>query len=342
MSHELWIKNDIAQAVYNQEHGDPWWVSCGIEGIPASVPLTSVEEIERHMPLGIVTKRPMVVKAGNGQYVEVEGHSVTCREFEPTITAEGVTEGESFPLAPTSERYGIVQDTDVARIALASGRGISCFSLLDEGRRSVASVRLDPLVLDPNGVNDRLDRFLNVFNSHDGSRHLMAAEGTIRVVCANTERMALGQGGAVHKLRHSAGIEGRLDEMAAIVAEATEAGAGIIAQAEQMLRIDGDKAAGVVLDHFWPIEADASDRLKTRRTNLREQVIEVAKNDQNGAIVGWNGWAVYNGVTEFLDHHRTVRGADDERVARLGQALDPQAPTSSDKETAAELVLSLA
>lgn len=340
MSHELWILDGVAQAAYNPDHGQPWWVSIDLDGIPV-VTLDTVEAIDSALPLGHVVKRPMQVIGADGQPIKLDGHSVTCRELPATVDANGVTPGRTFPLAPTSDRYGVVQDQDVARIALASGRPISCFSLLDEGRRSCASVRLDPLVIDPNGINDRLDRFLNVFNSHDGSRALMAAEGTVRVVCANTERMALGQGGAVHKLRHSSGIDGRLDEMAAIVAEATNAGAGIVAQAEQMLRVDGDEAMSVVLDHFWSLDAGDSDRKRTRRSNLREQVVEVAKGDLNGEVVGWNGWAVYNGVTEFLDHHRTVRGADDERLARLGQAMDPQAPTSADKSKTAELILSL-
>lgn len=341
MSHELWIIDGVAQAAYNPLHGAPWWVSIGLDGI-GTTELDSVEDIERHLPLGHVIKRPMQVIGANGEPIQVEGQSVTCREVPAQVTTEGVMPARTFPLAPTSERYGVVQDQDVARIALASGRPISCFSLLDEGRRSCASVRLDPLVIDPNGVADRLDRFLNVFNSHDGSRHLMAAEGTIRVVCANTEQMALRQGGAVHKLRHSSQVGDRLDEMAGIVAEATNAGALIVAQAEEMLRIDGDKAMDVVLDHFWSLEAGDSDRKKTRRKNLREQVVQVARGPLAEETVGWNGWAVYNGVTEFLDHHRTVRGADDERVARLGQALDPLAPTSDDKVKTAELILSVA
>ena len=334
MSAELFYVNGQAQVVYLAEHGTPWHG----EGIAVDTPIYTIEAMESTMPLGVVVKRSMHVETDNGP-VEVPG-KVTVREYPPTITDDGVSPGLTVPIGPVSDRYGVTQSQDTLRIALATGRPVSCYVMLGEhGQREVASVRLDPLVVDPNGAADRLDRFVNVHNSFDGSGNLMAAETTVRVVCSNTEQMAKREGGAIHKLRHTAGIEGRLDEMAVVVAEATQAGQLIVQQAEDMLRVDGSKAMDAVLGEFFPVPADASDRLKTRRNNLREQVVGAARNDRQMGSVGWNGWAVYNGFTEFLDHGRTVRGAKDERFARMAQALDPTAPTSADKVKAAELIL---
>lgn len=334
-------------AASNPDHGRAWWEREGMA--PALVPggIHSVEHLRRILPIGDVTKVPMLAQTASGP-MAVDGHYVTVRDIAPTLTDDGVVPGRSIPLGPVGGRYAAAQTSEMVEIALASGRPLSFFVMLDNWRREVASVKLDSLVIDPGGIADKLDRFVNVFNDHTGMRHLMACSSTVRVVCANTEAMALQSGDRIHKLRHTVGkiTAAELAQFRTIVAEATDAGAEVVAAAEAMLTVPGGSALNVALDVLAPVDDDMSKRGQTRRGNVRDAIADLAHGDLNESLTGWNGWAVYNAVTEYLDHHRTVRNGGDsaaeQSAARIVAAMDPMSDTADAKREVSGRILALA
>lgn len=81
------------------------------------------------------------------------------------------------------------------------------------GRQVFATlVSVDDIVLDPNGSNDRIKKYLMLTTSHDGSGKIVAKKVNTRVECANTLNIAMKENGAEFSIRHTQKLEGRLGE----------------------------------------------------------------------------------------------------------------------------------
>ena len=78
--------------------------------------------------------------------------------------------------------------------------GRVCWSLLKQGETEVVS-------------GDNLKQYLLLTWSHDGSKSVMVTPTTIRVVCNNTLQMALDNSNEISKVRHTASMMPRLDEI---------------------------------------------------------------------------------------------------------------------------------
>src|SRR6056300_757988 len=123
-------------------------------------------------------------------------------------------------LGVVGERYVPLQNEqlfDFGDAMLDGGRWETAGSIKN-GRQVFGSLALDrETVLDPNGVGDKVNTYLLVNTSHDGSIAIQASVTPVRVVCANTLNLALGSGVGrnrstkqSYKIRHTQTAQGKV------------------------------------------------------------------------------------------------------------------------------------
>src|SRR6056300_1712422 len=125
-------------------------------------------------------------------------------------------------LGIVGERYRILQNEELFDFgdALLDGGGRwETAGSIKGGRQVFGSLALErETVLDPTGVSDKVNTYLLVNTSHDGSIAIQASITPVRVVCANTLNLALGnrgRGGSVKqsfKIRHTATASGKVQQ----------------------------------------------------------------------------------------------------------------------------------
>jgi phage/plasmid-like protein (TIGR03299 family) len=189
--------------------------------------------------------------------------------------------------------------------------------------------------LDPKGRGDKVNNYLLVHTSHDGSLAIQASITPVRVVCQNTLNMAIGSRGRGAKqsfrIRHTQTLGGK-------VTAAREA----LGMANKYLD-EFDKIANEM------IAKEISDK---QFFDIITAVYEKPEQDTKGALTKWenkidtlntiyNGetcvnikgtaWGAYNALTERLDWHRNPRGGNAESVLAAASGFDPVTNSAKNK-----------
>lgn len=246
--------------------------------------------------------------------------------------------------------YTITQRREILELAfeiegLSKGDGHvdTIANLGDKAQKFMALVLFDDLVIDPNGIADTIERGLYVATSFDGSLPNLIGYHNMRITCFNQLQMILKGLSQMIKVRHTRNAEERMNQAARALNYLGAVEKELIAKAEQMLKVDGDKALTKLLDQFWSLDVEG-DAAKTRRQRERGDVrmLYEGTGNTNVDVVGRNGWAAYNAVVEYLDHAQGVKGVKGNAIAvrRAERAVLP-GQTADKKLQASKLVLSM-
>ena len=223
-------------------------------------------------------------------------------------------DGSYTGLATVGTRYVVQQNNECLDYALAivgASKGdavVDTCGVLNNGREFFASIDLGALVIDPSGVNDRIDRYVLVSNGHDGKAPISFANTSIRAVCKNTVMMGLSSARRVFTARHTRNADRAIEEKASIVLDISSDWAKNFSRmAEQLLSVNVPSSSRVLdetLNVAFPLEKDATERQKKNRENVVSLVRGIYENNNNAAKYGHNGWSAYNAIGEYLDHYR--------------------------------------
>lgn len=243
-------------------------------------------------------------------------------------------DGEADVLGIVKERYRTYQNEDLFAFGdnlLDGGRWETAGSIKN-GTVVFGSLALDrEVTLDPTGVGDKINTYLLVHTSHDGSLSIQASVTPVRVVCQNTLNMALRGNKQTYKIRHTQKAEGR-------VAAAREA-LGIAHQyVDAFEKEAADLYATAVDDNkFYDIIQAAypkpDEDVKGSQTKW-ENKVNVLFDIYNGPTeVGIRGtaWGAYNALTERLDWYRNPRGGDAESVLAAASGFDAVTTTEKNR-----------
>lgn len=127
--------------------------------------------------------------------------------------------GETVSLGNAGERYEIVTNEQAfAHLqSLADGARWETAGAIKGGTLVFGSIALDrEIVLDPSGVADRINAYLLVYTSHDGSKSIAGGRTGVRVVCSNTLDAAMGDISQTFKFRHTATVADRMAQSAEV------------------------------------------------------------------------------------------------------------------------------
>lgn len=166
-----------------------------------------------------------------------------------------------------------------------------------------------PGVIDVN--DDQVEKFLLLATGHDGNTAVRIMPTPIRVVCQNTLNQALGLNRSALRIAHSHSLNEQMDAAAAALRQITlrYRQAEVTFRAMAKVKLDKEKL-NVYLAGVFPLppgRRKADDTPYIRRV-LEDRGVsrllfhEGVGHDQPG--IRETLWAAYNGVTQYLDHHR--------------------------------------
>lgn len=251
------------------------------------------------MPLQV----PVVMPDGTTKIVIVPDYQMTYREDLPA-------DNPYRYLAPVGGRYTPIQNADAAdmaeSIAEASGACFASAFSMKNGRKVVFLLKLPETV---RALDDTLETYLMVCNTHDGTKVLEAILTNVRVVCNNTYTMAIGGAENVWRIRHTDNATTRIDEAKAVLGLVRnfneKFGDAVTELAQKKVN---DAFVDAYFKALFPINPNG--KFSTRTLNIRNTVRSLYEGGMKGAnmdAIKGTRWGLVNAVTEYVDHKRTIR-----------------------------------
>jgi phage/plasmid-like protein (TIGR03299 family) len=237
-------------------------------------------------------------------------------------------------LGVVGERYRILQNEELFDFgdALLDGGGRwETAGSIKGGRQVFGSLALErETILDPSGVSDKVNTYLLVNTSHDGSIAIQASVTPVRVVCANTLNLALGSGigrnrsvKQSYKIRHTQTAQGKIQAAREALGLANVYMDEFDKVAQEMIQkqITQDKFMDIVLKAYPMPEADKKGALSKWNTKI-ELIEDIYTGDFNHMIAG-TAWGALNAMTERIDWYRSGRKGSNEAVLAGASGFDP-------------------
>jgi len=245
--------------------------------------------------------------------------------------------GTTRVLGVTGDRYEIVQNEDAFSFlqSLRDGAVWETAGALKSGRVVFGSMALDrEVILDPSGVADKVTSYLLVHTSHDGSTGVAGGVTPVRVVCANTLNVALGNIKQTFKMRHTTNVPTRMAQEAALWRQANTYMDAFETEAQELFATKvADKAFfDIVADLFPKPEKDVKGALS--KWEKRQELFSQAWKGAPNAGIRGTAWGVFNALTEANQWGRNVRKGDKgaENFNAAGAGFD--IPTNTFRATA--------
>ncbi len=290
MAHELETVNGKASMFFVGSEGAPW------HALGQSV-------------TGALTASEAITTAG----LDYEVETCPCytdlpdgtRELLPTVYTT-VRKDTNTVLGVVSDRYRPVNNHEAFSFLdeVAQGGDVMYHTagVFGIGERIWMLAKLPGII--QVGGSDTVEKFLLLYNSHDGTSALRCFWTPVRVVCFNTCSAALRQGeGTGISIKHTGDIKAKVKEaqralgLAHKYFQAYEEGAAMMA---------GYRPESAEVDQYFRFlfpdpEGKDAGRAKEKRSALWGLFRTGIGQDQP-AIEG-TAWAAYNAITESVDHH---------------------------------------
>lgn len=168
-------------------------------------------------------------------------------------------------------------------------------------------VATDDLVLDPKGSADTIKRYIMLVSSHDGSTTMIVKMVNTRVVCQNTLNVALGEAGSEFKIRHTQGMETKIQDarkalsLASIYDEVFEKEMQSLFEAEMTM----SQFESIVMDIFPEPEEDVRGSQK-KWDGKMDTILNIWQNS-TGSVENLPNNA-YKGLQVLTEHGQWHRG----------------------------------
>jgi phage/plasmid-like protein (TIGR03299 family) len=332
MAHQL---NELAEGVHSfvSAREDAWHTL----GITLDSGFNAEQALE-HAHLGgwNVRKVPLTL-------TDVREDGVTSMEVPnrwATVYTNPVTQ-ETRYLGVVGGYYSPIQNEEHVDLLNAlvdeSGAHFETAGSLKDGREIFVSMKL-PESMQVGGV-DPVDLYLIALNSHDGSSPFRFLVSPIRVVCANTQSVALAQAKSSFSIRH------------------VGKNAGVISEARQALELTwkylGEFQQEVEKMIDTPLKTSTFEDIVRNLFNVPEDAEEAGARAFNSATAHFDGvmelwhrsetlegidrtaWRGLQAVTEYTDHFMSVRNTrGDEKLSRAIRVVGTASPVVKLKEDA--------
>lgn len=309
MAADISVVNGLAEAMYAN---NPAWHRLG----------TVVYQGTKHAP----NSEEAITAAHLGWIVEKKKIFLADGTLVPHQWAT-VRADTNTPLGIVGDRYSIQQNTesfDFLDSMMQDGimRYESAMAL--DGGRKVALLARMPEV-DVIAEGDSSLRYILFSTTHDGTGSINVLPTSVRVVCANTLRMAMSEGkgsGNVMSIRHTASKGDRLKKAAKWISQFSDKFTLYADNARHLAEVKFDKVeCQQYLNELFPTNEEMTSR---QLENIKKR-IEIVRNsflDESNMLPSIKGtwWHLFNAITHSVDHSTKyrVRGyTDDKQKMRL-------------------------
>lgn len=250
-----------------------------------------------------------------------EGYSTTIKKFM-TVRDHPET-GQPDVLAINGERYEGIQNEDALSWLDELGLRIETIGSIRNGRQVFASASLDrEVVLDPTGVADVIKTYLVANTSHDGSLAISGMITPTRVVCANTQAIALGNYSQRFTIRHTESALSRIADARDGMLKLHGWMDAFEVEAQSLIQTEITKAQfDEIVSRAFPMpEKDAKGSMKKWETKV-DLVQELYTAPTNLMIAG-TAWGAYQTLTEHLDYYSNPRKGNVENILVKASGMD--------------------
>lgn len=219
------------------------------------------------------------------------------------------------PLGNVSERYAILQNRDAFKPfqpMIDMGFTLETAGAVEGGKRVwILAKSPDKFLVG----DDKVDRYVFIFTSHDGSLGNCFRDTGIRIVCANTLDYALDEKGTFnYQLKHTSSIKARIIDLRDNIKKSD----GNFARAiTNMNRFNDFEMDETMLDHYLETvipflqnrfkESIPEKNIFVRNTAkpVYERLVELYHNGTGNK--GKSLWDAYNAVTEYYTHDKQYK-----------------------------------
>lgn len=302
--HNLNFVNGKASMAYVGE--TPWHKL----GTKVDSAMTSAEAIEKAQLDWRVEKRPIYFPSQKGTTKVPEKYAVVRCDSETPL---GVV-GEVYHPLQNKEAFSFFDAIVGEKLAMYHTAGA-----LGEGERiwMLAKLPTDFWVT----PEDRIESYLLLTNSHNGSSAVQIMATPIRVVCQNTLNMALSSN-VKTSVRHTMNMGRGIKEIRAQLGIADN----YFRMFEEMGRHLVGKQANAqfveaVLKDLGLSTEKGED--STRTENIRYDIMRMFQRGKGNDMKSVKGsaWALLNGIVEYVDYERSARGTGFEKAENRAASL---------------------
>jgi len=276
-------------------------------------------------------------------YAKLGGWNVrtTALQTAPVLSADGVfgalpvpdqfatvrtnpVSGSVDVLGVVGRGYTVIQNEEHAdllnRVVDEGGARFETAGSLRGGRSVFLSMKL-PRTMNIGGI-DPVDLYLIALNSHDGTSAFRLLVSPVRVVCANTQALALRRAQSSFSIRHTSGAKGNIAQAREALGLTLKYAEVFEREAEAMIQASlTDAQFEQIIGKLWTTESE-SKRSATITANRSDVLTGLFTDAPTNASIRGTRWAGYQAITEYLDHFAPVQGGTDtaraERVATGG------------------------
>lgn len=289
--------------------GAPIWHSLGQE-IPENA---SVDDVLKLGGIDFEVEQEEVTFLRDGILHTVPGQFVNIRT--DTLAPLGVV-GKTYKPFQNWQAFGFLQE-------LAGLEGVKWESAgaTKNGRNVFVSMRLpESVVITANGIDDTVDLFVVILNSHDGWSSLQAVMTPWRPICGNTERFALRDAVTRWKTRHTKNADSEAAEARRTLGlslkymEAFKEEEEKLAQNEMLLDEFRD-----LMDTTFPREEEETKRGKTVADKREDALMSLWGIET--ARVGRTAYAAERAFTGYWDNLVGRKGGGENMAAARATAV---------------------
>ena len=196
------------------------------------------------------------------------------------------------------------------------------------------------------GELDVTELYINVLNNHTGEYPLRGLISPVRIVCANTQRMAEGAARSTVSLRHTGDPKARLAEIRALLGLTFAYRDTFVEQCETLIARSVDNVVVLeVIEDVFGVNAATTEKQAEGRKETALTVLDNYLNSPTVAPFMGTAFGVYNAVTEYLDHQAPLAGGklltEEEAAIRRAQRTLQSVDLGTMKANAMSALLAL-
>lgn len=267
-------------------------------GVVLNRPFTASEAIEQGGLDFNVVKTPTFFKVGRKQF-QCEGKYAVIRTDNKAYLG---TVGEAYEPLQNRDAFAffdalVEKDEAIYHTAGALGEGEKIWILA----KMPDYIRIA-------GSDDKIEQYVLLYNSHNGSSGVVACVTPVRVVCNNTLTAAIH--GTKHRvsIRHTANATERLKQATELLGISNQ----YAKEMEQIFNIMASKKVNSkmvegYLDSIYPLNPE--NEARHGGVKIREAILEDFEDGVGQDMVTTKGtvFGLYNAVTHFLDHTKEYK-----------------------------------
>lgn len=293
MAHELSEVNGVTEFFY---HGTKPWHGLGT---PVNDLATAKEAIEAAHLDWIVEKKDIYFK-------EKDTFAFTKTEGCATVRAD-----INHPLGIVSNRYMPIQNYEAfdfmdTLVATREAKYVTAGALF-QGKKVFLLCQIPGHI----SINqdDKVEKYLLLVNTHDGSSTLKVMFTGVRVVCNNTLKIATSKSNSFEtvSIHHKGNLHAKITEAQKIL--------GISINYFKLMEETFQKFSGYIISQQEATQyfLDVIPGETPQATRIRSKIEELYYTGQGADLAINSIWGAYNAVTEYVDHHRIDHNAKPDR-----------------------------